>query len=159
VRLRKIRRSIAKKFTCDSKSRASRLTESKNQITSLAMIRKKLPSAIAPDACIGSAAAKSAQRAAMRVRAIANCVLRQCFLVRQTHLQGAGKISAVSCGVPSHALANWCARQVLPRGRQKTPPKSLKNNEKSSPGFVLRVVQRIESRSASGYGIGVGEWG
>jgi hypothetical protein len=47
----------------------------------------------------------------------------------------------------------------LPRGRQKAPRKYLKNKEKSSPGFVLRVVQRIESRLASGYGIGVGEWG
>ena len=148
-----------KKFTCDSKSRVLRLTESKNQITSLAMIRKKLPSAIASDARASCVAATPPQRPTMRMHEIIKCAQRRRFLVRQTDLRWVGVISSVSCGVSSDALAKRCARQVLPRGRQKSPPKCLKNHEKSSPGFVLRGVQRIESHSASGYGIGVGEWG
>jgi hypothetical protein len=145
-----------KKFTCDSKSRALRLTESKNQITSLAMIRKKLPSAIASDARVSCAPNSAAQLVTMRLREIAKSAQRQRLLVRQAHMP---RSETVSSGVLSCVLVKWRARQVLPRGRQKAPRKYLKNNEKSSPGFVLRAVQRIESRSASGYGIGVGEWG
>jgi hypothetical protein len=148
-----------KKFTCDSKSRVLRLTESKNQITSLAMIRKKLPGAIASDASVSCAANSAAQLVTMRLREIAKSAQRQRLLVRQAHMPRSETMSSVSSGVLSCVLVKWRARQVLPRGRQKAPRKYLKNNEKSSPGFVLRAVQRIESRSASGYGIGVGEWG
>jgi hypothetical protein len=123
------------------------------------MIRKKLPSATAPDARASCAFAASAQRSGTRLREFAECARRQRFLVRSTDLPAAGVISSVSCGAPMEALAKRFARQVLPRGRQKTPRKYLKNREKSSPGFVAHGVQRIESRSASGYGIGVGEWG
>jgi hypothetical protein len=122
------------------------------------MIRKKLPSAIASDARMSCTVRSSAQLATMRLREIAKSARRQCLPVRQAHLPRSETMSSASCGVFSRAPARRRARQVLPRGRQKTPPKYLKNNEKSSPGFVLRVVQRIESRSASGYGIGVGEW-
>jgi hypothetical protein len=87
------------------------------------------------------------------------CTQRQHWQVEQTHLRAAGAIASVSCGMVSDALGNRHARQVLPHGRQNAPSKYLKNHENSSPGFVLRGVQRIESRSAGGYGIGVGEWG
>ena len=123
------------------------------------MIRKKLPSAITPYARTSCAVKGAAKLTTMRVRATANSAPCQHFMVRPDHLRAAAASAAVSRGVPSDVLAKRCARQVLPRGRQKTPCKHLKNNEKSSPGFVLRVVQRSESRSASGYGIGVGEWG
>jgi hypothetical protein len=123
------------------------------------MIRKKLPSAIASDARISCSLRSSAQLATMRLREIAKSARRQRLLVRQAHLPRSEMKFSVSSGVLSCVLVKWRARQVLPRGRQKSPRKYLKNNEKSSPGFVLRVVQRIESRSASGYGIGVGEWG
>ena len=159
MRSREIRRSVSKRITCDSNSRASRLTESKNQITSLAMIRKKLPSATALDARASCAVAASAQRSGTRLREFAKCAQRQRFLVQPTDLPAAGVISSVSCGTPMEALAKRFARQVLPRGRQKAPRKCLKNHEESSPGFVAHRVQRIESRSASGHGIGVGEWG
>jgi len=123
------------------------------------MIRKKLPSAIVSVAHASFGALTSAQFASMCLHEIANCARRRHFLVRQARLHQSETMSFVSRGVPLRALATRCARQVLPRGRQKTPSKYLKNKEKYSPGFALRVVQRIESRSASGYGIGVGEWG
>ncbi len=123
------------------------------------MIRKKLPSAIVSDPRTNCAAMRSAELETRRLHEIANCARRLRFPVGQAHLRQRETMSSASCRVPLPALATLRARQVLPHGRQKAPPKYLKNNEKSSPGFVLRVVQRIESRSASGYGIGVGEWG
>jgi hypothetical protein len=123
------------------------------------MIRQKFPSAIGSDAPTGRAAKISVQLMTVSLRAIPNCARRQRFSLRQAGPRQSETVFSRSRVVLSHALAKRPARQVLPCGRQKTPPKYLKNNKKSSPGFVLRVVQRIESRSASGYGIGVGEWG
>jgi hypothetical protein len=123
------------------------------------MIRKILPSAIAFDARKSCAVTRPAQPATMRPLEIAKHARRRRFLVRAAHPRRSETISFVSCCGPLSARGMRCARQVLPRGRQKAPAKYLKNNEKYSPGFVLRVVQRIESHAASGYGIGVGEWG
>jgi hypothetical protein len=123
------------------------------------MIRKKLPSAIVFDARKSCATLRPVQLATMRLLEIAKRLRRRRFLVRAARLRQSETLSFASCCTPSHARAKRSGRQVLPRGRQKTPAKYLKNNEKSSPGFVLRVVQRIESLLASGYGIGVGEWG
>jgi hypothetical protein len=123
------------------------------------MIRKKLPSAIASDARVGCAVKSAVQLATMPLREVAKSAQRQGFLVRPAHLPPSETMLSVSSGVLSCVLVKWRARQVLPHGRQKAPRKYLKNNEKSSPGFFLGAVQRIESRSASGHGIGVGEWG
>jgi hypothetical protein len=91
----------------------------------------------------------------MRQHEIAKCALRQRFPVRRARLRRSETILAVGGGEPLRAPKKQSARQVLPCGRQKTPSKYLKNKEKTSPGFVLRVVQRIESLAAGGYGMGL----
>jgi hypothetical protein len=123
------------------------------------MIRKIFPSAIGSSARFQCASKMSTDLAAMRCHATVKRAGRRRFLLPLADLRQCEMLPCASRRVLSRALRKPRARQVLPRGRQNRPTKYLKNNEKSSPGFVLRVVQGIESRSAGGYGNGVGEWG
>jgi len=123
------------------------------------MIRKKLPSAIVSAARARCASKISQPLAAMRRQQVAKRAVCQRFFVRPAHLCQSETMPSASFGILRWAPEKRRARQVLPCGRQKTPAKYLKNNKKYSPGLMLRLVQRIESRAASGYGIGVGEWG
>jgi hypothetical protein len=123
------------------------------------MIRKKFPSANSSKARSQCALRKPTELAAMHRGEAAKRMYGGRFSLRQASVHRSEIVPSEWSGVVSRAWGKWGARQVLPCGRQKTPTKYLKNNEKSSPEFVLRVVQGIESRSASGYGIGVGEWG
>jgi hypothetical protein len=93
------------------------------------MIRQKFPSAIGSDAPTGRAAKISVQLMTVSLRAIPNCARRQRFSLRQAGPRQSETVFSRSRVVLSHALAKRPARQVLPCGRQKTPPKYLKNKK------------------------------
>ncbi|WP_407178841.1 hypothetical protein [Bradyrhizobium sp. STM 3562] len=125
-----------------------------------AMIRKKFPSAISSKTAPLCASTKPAVDACSRPLPSGNRVWRLHFPARSSFSHPCKAMQVAGAATPWAAPGDWPGRQVLPRGRQKTPDKPLKNNEKYSPGFSGEPVQRIGSRAeCARSALRVGEWG